>query len=153
MTYPSILASCVLALGAVAGGCTTTALAPVTSTASRPMVSRIDLSQTTGQVGEEFEADVVLHSQRLGPSEVKVQSLPPGLRFDAETRTIAGVPEADGFFSVTVAVRKKRGAGVHFSTPHGAWFSERLSIDIFRPIDEKGEREAWQDRGIARADP
>ena len=116
------------------------------------MVTRIDLSQTAGQVGEKFEAKVLLHSQRLGNAEVKVRSLPPGLRFDPETRMILGVPEADGFFAVTVAVRKERGRGVHFSTPHGAWFSERLSIDIFRPIDEDRERQAWQDRGVASMD-
>lgn len=116
------------------------------------MVSRIDLSHTTGQVGQKFEAEVQLHSKRLGESEVQVRSLPPGLRFDPETRTIVGVPEADGFFAVTVAVRKKRGPGVHFSTPKGAWFSERLNIDIYRPIDESGERDAWQDKGIAKVD-
>lgn len=115
------------------------------------MVSRIDLTQTTGQVGAKFEADITLHSKRLGEAEVKVRSLPPGLQFDPQSRKIVGVPEADGFFSVTVAVRKKRGKGIHFSTPHGAWFSERLSIDIYRPVDEGGEREAWQDRGVAVA--
>ena len=116
------------------------------------MVSRIDLSQTTGQVGEKFKADVTFQSQRLGETEVEVRSLPPGLRFDAESMTIVGVPEADGFFAVTVAIRKERGSGVHFSTPQGAWFSERLSIDIYRPIDEDGERGAWQDKGVARVD-
>ena len=121
---------------------------PESSDASRPAVSRIDLSKTTGQVGQKFESHIAVESQRLGDAEFKVRSLPPGLKFDSKTRTIRGIPEADGFFSVTVAVRKRRGPGVHFSTPHGAWFSERLSIDIYRPIDESGERDAWEDRGL-----
>jgi hypothetical protein len=118
----------------------------------RPFVSRIDLSQTTGEIGKEFEARVHVESQRLGDPEFKIRTLPPGLRFDASTHTNVGVPEADGFYSVTVAVRKRRGAGIHFNTPGGAWFSERLSIDIFRPVDESGERKVWQDKGVARVD-
>ena len=80
-----------------------------------------------------------MHTRELGEAEVKVRSLPPGLHFDEETMQIKGVPKADGFFSVTVAVRKKRGPGIHFSTPEGAWFSERLDIDIYRPVDESAE--------------
>lgn len=109
-------------------------------------MSRIDLSRTTGQVGENFEAQVSVESQHLGDTEVQVRSLPPGLRFDDATRSIVGIPNADGFYSVTVAVRKKRSPGIHFSTPGGAWFSERLSIDIYRPVDDTGEREAWEDK-------
>jgi hypothetical protein len=145
------LAGGVFALTLLMGACMTTAPAPAPRSA-RPSVSRIDLSRTTGHVGEKFEAHINVESHRLGNTELKVRSLPPGLRFDAKSRAIVGVPKADGFYSVTVAVRKKRGPGIHFNTPGGAWFSERLDIDIFRPVDDLGEREAWEDKGLARAD-
>jgi len=131
------------------GGCMTSAPEPPMNPTARPMVSRIDLSRTTGEVGEKFEAQVEFESLRLGKAQVEVRSLPPGLHYDAESRTITGVPSADGFFSVTVKVRKARSRGIHFSTPEGAWFTERLSLDIYRPIDDGSERPAWQDKGIA----
>ncbi|MCP4447023.1 MAG: hypothetical protein GY811_16995 [Myxococcales bacterium] len=118
------------------------------------MVSRIDLDRTTGEVAQKLEARIQLRGQRLGRAHVKVLSLPPGLEFDAEGLRIVGVPEANGFYSVTVTVtvRKKCGSGGYFSTPRGAWFSERFCIDIYRPIDERGEPDARQDRGVASID-
>ena len=112
-----------------------------------PMVSGIELSRSVGHVGQKFKAEVSMHTRELGEAEVKVRSLPPGLRFDEESMEIRGIPKADGFFSVTVAVRKKRGPGIHFNTPEGAWFSERLDIDIYRPVDESGDGGDLSDDG------
>lgn len=112
-----------------------------------PMVSGIELSRSVGHVGQKFKSEVSMNARELGETEVRVRSLPPGLRFDEETMRIEGVPKADGFFSVTVAVRKKRGPGIHFSTPEGAWFSERLDIDIYRPVDEGGDAGSDADEG------
>ena len=47
-----------------------------------PLVSSIELSKTVGHVGQKFKSKVAYHSRRLGETEVKVRSLPPGLRFD-----------------------------------------------------------------------
>lgn len=135
-------------LVALAGACTTSAPAPESSASSMPMVSRIELSRTVGHVGQKFKAEVSMHSRDLGDAEIRVRSLPPGLLFNEETKRITGIPEADGFFSVTIAVRKKRGPGIHFSTPEGAWFSERLDIDIYRPIDEGSERASYDEGSL-----
>jgi hypothetical protein len=89
-----------------------------------------------GNVGAKFVSEVALLTRRSGEVEIEVRSLPPGLQFDRTKMAIVGVPEADGFFSVNIAVRKKRGRGIHFDTPEGAWFSERLDIDIYRPIED-----------------
>lgn len=124
------------ALAALLASCATSAPVPESTASSMPMVSRIELSRSVGSVGQKFQAEISMHSSALGESEIKVRSLPPGLRFDEKKMLIEGVPEADGFFSVTVAVRKKRGPGIHFNTPEGAWFSERLDIDIYKPIAE-----------------
>ena len=121
--------------------CMTSAPERESTAASMPLVSSIELSRSVGSVGQKFHSDVSLHSRRLGNAEVSVRSLPPGLRFDEKTMAITGVPTADGFFSVTIAVRKKRDKGIHFTTPHGAWFSERLDIDIYEPIDDAGDSE------------
>ena len=110
-----------------------------------PIVSSIEISQTVGHVGQKFSADVDLHARRIGETEVKVESLPPGLRFDKEEMQIVGVPKSDGFFAVTVAVRKKRDKGIHFSTPEGAWFSERLEIDIYKPIEDSEDSSSSYD--------
>lgn len=73
----------------------------------------------------------------MGTTEMKVGSLPGGLVFDAESQTISGVPESDGFFSVTIAVRKARAPGMRFTTPDNAWYSERLDIEIYKPIQDE----------------
>jgi hypothetical protein len=99
-------------------------------------VSSIQLSRTVGSVGEKFVSNLALLTRRQAETEIKIRSLPPGLHFDESKMAIVGVPEADGFFSVTIAVRKERGPGIHFDTPQSAWYSERLDIDIYRPIDE-----------------
>jgi hypothetical protein len=124
---------------AAASACMTNAPERETTNTSMPMVTSIELSRSVGNVGEAFVSEVSIHTRRLGSTEVKVRSLPPGLRFDEKKMAIIGVPKADGFFSVTIAVRKKRDAGIHFDTPEGAWFNERLDIDIYRPIDEGSE--------------
>jgi hypothetical protein len=136
MANNSFFVAIALAGAFCTAACMTNAPERETTPSSMPLVSSIELSQTVGNVGEAFESEIALHSRRLGDTEVKVRSLPPGLRFDQERMAIIGVPKADGFYSVTIAVRKKRGAGIHFDTPEGAWFSERLDIDIYRPIDD-----------------
>jgi hypothetical protein len=107
-----------------------------TTQTTKPFVRSINLSRTVGNVGAKFVSEVALLTRRSGEVEIEVRSLPPGLQFDRTKMAIVGVPEADGFFSVNIAVRKKRGRGIHFDTPEGAWFSERLDIDIYRPIED-----------------
>ncbi len=133
MTH-SLLASSALVF--LFASCTTSAPEPKSTASSMPIVSSIDISRSVGQVGQKFKAQVSMHSPDLGEAEYRVGSLPPGLHFHQESMSIEGIPEADGFFSVTVSVRKKRGPGIHFSTPEGAWYSERLDIDIYKPVED-----------------
>lgn len=136
MAKNSFFVAIALAGAFCTAACMTNAPERETTPSSMPLVTSIELSRTVGNVGEAFVSEVAYNSRRLGKAEVKVRSLPPGLRFDEAKMAIVGVPKSDGFYSVTIAVRKKRGAGIHFNTPEGAWFSERLDIDIYRPIDD-----------------
>lgn len=125
-----------ITISSLASACMTNAPERETTQTSKPFVRSINLSRTVGNVGAKFVSEVALQTLRGGEIEIEVRSLPPGLQFDQTKMAILGVPKADGFFSVTIAVRKKRGSGIHFDTPEGAWFSERLDIDIYRPIED-----------------
>ena len=121
----------------LASACMTSVPERESTPTEMPMVSSIVLSRTVGNVGETFVSELQLLKRRQGEVEIQVRSLPPGLKFDLAKMAIIGVPKADGFFSVTIAVRKKRGSGIHFDTPQGAWMSERLDIDIYRPLEDE----------------
>ncbi len=133
------------ALAFLATACMTSAPERKSTLTAKTFVSGINLSQTVGSVGEPFVSELALFQRRSGEVEIQVRSLPPGLHFEKSKMSIVGVPKADGFFSVTIAVRKKRGSGIHFDTPEGAWFSERLDIDIYRPIQDEVEGIAMND--------
>jgi hypothetical protein len=143
-----------VALGAslALGGCMTSARAPESVKGTTPYVSSLDLSQTRGQVGAPFAAEVSYNAHRLGVPEYRVDSLPPGLKFDPRTARIEGVPKADGFFAVTVAVRKKRKPGMHFDTVDGAWYSQRFEIAIYKPVKEGDDMAGWESEPVANAD-
>jgi hypothetical protein len=128
-----------LLLGSVflASACMTSVPERESTVTQKPLVSSIVLSRTVGTVGEVFVSELQLLKRRHGELEIEVRSLPTGLRFDQSKMAILGVPKADGFFSVTIAVRTKRGRGIHFDTPEGAWMSERLDIDIYRPLEDE----------------
>jgi hypothetical protein len=122
---------------ALTSACMTSVPERETTPSDMHFVSSIKLTRTVGSVGEKFVSELALLTRRqVGETEIKVRSLPPGLLFDESEMAITGVPEADGFFSVTIAIRKKRGPGIHFATPQSAWYSERLDIDIYRPIED-----------------
>lgn len=121
----------------LASACMTSVPERESTPSEMPLVSSILLSRTVGNVGESFVSELQLLKRRHGEVEIEVRSLPPGLRFDETKMAIIGVPKADGFYSVTIAVRKKRGRGIHFDTPEGRWMSERLDIDIYRPLEDE----------------
>lgn len=125
-----------IAISLSLGACMTSAPERDTAQTVTPFVSSINLSKTVGNVGDTFVSELAFQTSTSAEVEVKVRSLPPGLHFDRSKMAILGVPKSDGFFSVTIAVRKERGSGIHFDTPEGAWFSERLDIDIYRPIED-----------------
>lgn len=114
-------------------GCATSAPIPPPMP-GRAQVTSIRLSQSVGQVGEPFSSEIELHAKYMGKTQMQVKSLPPGLSFDEDSRRIVGVPKSDGFFSVTVAVRKLQEKGLNFVTPDSGWVSERVDIDIYQPI-------------------
>lgn len=120
---------------ATAAACTTSAGPPEPTTGPKPYVSRIELSRTSGEVGRPFQAEVAYHASHVREPEYSVSSLPPGLRFDSDEGTIVGVPEATGFFTVTVAIRNQRGPGMHFATPKTAWFTETFELAIYQPVE------------------
>ena len=125
-----------LFLLALTSACMTSVPERETAPTEMHFVSSIQLSRTVGSVGEKFVSELALLTRRQAETEIEVRSLPPGLSFDKSEMKIVGVPKADGFFSVTIKVRKKRGPGIHFDTPQSAWYSERLDIDIYRPLED-----------------
>jgi hypothetical protein len=134
-------------------GCMPAKDIPVESGKRAPVVSSLELSKTMGHVGKPFAARISYQATGLVSPEYRVDSLPPGLKFDPEKVRIVGIPKADGFFAVTIAVRKKRKPGLHFDTVDGAWHSERFEISIYKPVkDDEDDAGGWDDDPVAAMD-
>lgn len=102
-----------------------------------PYVSAIELTETRGEVGKRFDAEIEISAQRLGYRDVSVSNLPEGLTFDEATGKVKGTPLREGFYTVSVAVRKKRQKGIQGNSVGGNWFTEDIELSIYKPIPEE----------------
>lgn len=126
----------VLGLGCVSTQQVTDPVDPELQEQSSPSVSKIDLSQTWGEVGRPFYADVQL-VDNIRDREYSVSRLPPGLRFDEKKQIISGVPQQTGFYTVHVAVRRKiEDRPFRYTRPSDRWFSEDFELRIYNRLTD-----------------
>ena len=130
-------------IGRIAGTALTLALAacvgaarsPATESEDRHWVRDIELSNTRGELDRPFTSELSWRDNYLTEVEYSVTNLPPGLRFDAASKRIVGIPEREGFFTVHIAIRKKvdRGFG-HKPKPDERWWRADFELQIYRPL-------------------
>lgn len=100
-------------------------------------VRDIGLSETRGEIGKPFKAEVTYETNYLNDPEWDVTGVPPGLSFDEKARAIVGTPKNDGFFTVNINLRKKvdRKDSRHKPRPDERWWSGTVRIDVFKPVE------------------
>jgi len=97
----------------------------------------IQLTQTWGEVGKPFRSELKLVDNIDKQREYHVSTLPPGLRFDAKTGQIRGVPKQSGFYIVSVAVRPKiEERPFRYAQPEDRWFTEDFELRIYNQITD-----------------
>ncbi len=116
--------------------CVGAAQSPETDSEDAHWVRDIALSNTRGEVGRAFSSEVSWRDNYLTEVEFSVANLPPGLRFDAASKSIVGKPERDGFSTINVAIRKKVDREFrHKPVPDERWWRAEFELAIYKPIE------------------
>jgi hypothetical protein len=98
-------------------------------------VHQIQLTNTRGEVGRPFAAEITWEDNYLTAVEISASGLPPGLVLDQAKRLISGTPTRAGFFTVELAVRKQVDRErLHKPTPDERWWPARQQIEIYAPM-------------------
>ena len=99
-------------------------------------VRSIELSETRGEVGRPFSSTVTWRSNYLEDPEFDVKGLPVGITFDVAKRELKGVPKHPGFYTVTVALRKKaKRDRTHRPQSDERWWPADFQVEIYKPVE------------------
>jgi hypothetical protein len=99
-------------------------------------VEDISLSETNGEIGRPFRADITWRDNYIDDPEISVTGLPPGLELDLAERAIVGTPTQDGFFTIQVAIRKRRpDEKLYRPRPDDRWWPAEFELSIYRPVE------------------
>lgn len=129
----AVVAAVASAVGA--GGCVSTRNTTQLGHGGTGRVYDLRLSETRGEVGKPFRAEVTWSDNFITRPEVSVSGLPPGLSYDPAARTVAGTPGQAGFFKVNLAVRQKPTAEPgHRPTADERWWPATVELDIYKPV-------------------
>ncbi|HUH03036.1 MAG TPA: Ig domain-containing protein [Kofleriaceae bacterium] len=98
-------------------------------------VHNLRLTNTRGEVGRPFTAEITWEDNYLTAVEISASGLPPGLSLDQAKRVISGTPTRAGFFTVELAVRKHVDRErLHKPSPDERWWPARQEIEIYTPM-------------------
>ena len=118
-----------------AGGCVLTRNTTQLGHGGTGRVYDLRLSETRGEVGKPFRAEVSWSDNFITRPEVSVSGLPPGLRYDPATHAVVGTPGKAGFFQVDLGVRQKpTGEPGHRPTADERWWPATVELDIYKPV-------------------
>lgn len=107
---------------------------------SSQMVTSLDLSKTVAEVGKPFASKMVHTDNFLDDAEYSISTMPPGLKFDAETGTISGVPTAPGFYRLHLAVRERVAKDNLRPSPDHRWWTGDVELAIYNALSETDEQ-------------
>ena len=100
-------------------------------------VRNIRLSNTRGEVGKPFSAELTWEDNFIEEAEFDVSGVPPGLRFDAAGRSLVGKPTKAGFYTFNISVRKKLSKGdFHKPKADERWWPASFEVAIYAPVGD-----------------
>jgi hypothetical protein len=123
-----------LSLVAASTGCTSTQHTTQVGEV-KGWVRDIQLDNLRGEVGRPFQSRLTFRTDYIDDPEFHAADLPPGLRFDSDSRSIVGTPKRAGFYRVQVSLRKRvpKEAGRR-PKPDERWWPADFEIEIYKPM-------------------